>query len=321
MDIVTLSMFSTCIMTVKGEGVIEMVQYGFAQLCDFKRLASDQDIFHKDVIEMQIAETIPFLAFREYIEKDCHDRKELEKKLLDNLCSVHYNASCAGFLFEPYLPIVLEKLFNGIICKDHRLFTDIKNIDNLELLSYKATIRNLNDYNSTILCSKGDNYYNSTSKDDKKVNLPDFLNDPSTTFFMPEKVAGPDLVCIIEFETPDEIVEVPLFLQAKLWKDSPPRDAIFSTDPNCFYSHGDDPPPLNIELKDKVINCLRTKYRRAHEHGLSWIRFIVVYPAEFRSMQSHYIYKERVQPRRTGTADNLEGIYFSLFVSYNFPAC
>ncbi|CAB5379553.1 unnamed protein product [Rhizophagus irregularis] len=102
---------------------------------------------------MQIAETIPFLAFREYIEKDCRDRNELEKKLLQDLCSVHYNALSAGFLFEPYLTITLEKLFNGKICVEHSLFNDIKNIDKLELLSYKATIRNLHD--STILCSRG----------------------------------------------------------------------------------------------------------------------------------------------------------------------
>ncbi|CAI2176756.1 2517_t:CDS:2 [Funneliformis geosporum] len=297
MDIVTLSMFSNSAMVVRGGGVIEMVQYGFAQLCDFNGLVSDQDIFQKDVIEVQIAETIPFLAFREYIKEDCHNRNEIEEKLLQNLCSIYYNASCAGFLFEPYLPIALEELFNEKICKEHRLFTDIKNIDKLGLLSYKATIRNL--HNSTIFCSKGDM---------KKFNLLDFLNDPSTAFFMPEKDAGPDLVCIIKFETPDEIVEVPLFLQAKLWTSSPPSNATFATDPNSFYSHGDDPsriPQLKIELKKKVINCLRTKYHRAYEHGLSWIRFLVVYPAKF-NMQSHYIHKERDKPRRSGTAYNLE---------------
>ncbi|CAB4432240.1 unnamed protein product [Rhizophagus irregularis] len=104
------------ILTFKGVGVIEMVQYGFAQLCDFKGLSSDHDIFQKDIIEMQIAETIPFLAFREYIEKDCRDRNELEKKLLQDLCSGNM----------------------------------------------------------------------------KKFNLHDFLDDPSTAFFMPEKEATAD---------------------------------------------------------------------------------------------------------------------------------
>lgn len=83
-------------MKLKGEGVIKIVQYGFSQLCDFKGLAFDQDIFQKDIIEMQIAETIPFFAFREYIESD---RNELEKKLLQDLCSVHYNALSAGGFF------------------------------------------------------------------------------------------------------------------------------------------------------------------------------------------------------------------------------
>ena len=179
---------------------------------------------------MEIQETIPFLAFREYLEKDCRDRNELEKKLLQDMCSVHYNASCAGLLFEPYLTIALEELFNKKICKEHRLFTDIKNIDKLRLLSHKATIRNL--HNAIVFYSKGDM---------KKFNLPDFLNDPSTAFFMPEKDAGPDLVCIIEFETPNGIVEVPLFFQAKLWKSSPGYGAITPTDLNSFYPHGDDP--------------------------------------------------------------------------------
>ncbi|GES97811.1 hypothetical protein GLOIN_2v1670961 [Rhizophagus clarus] len=222
MDIATLNMFSNSTMVVRGGGVIEMVQYGFAQLCDYKHLASDQDIFQKDVIEVQIQETIPFLAFMEYVEKDCHDRNEVEEKLLQDLC---------------------------------------KDIDNIkQLLSYKSTIRNLKD--SAILCSKGVM---------KESNLFKFLDNPSTAFFMPERDAGPDLVCIINFETPDGIVEVPLFLQAKLWISNPPSNAIFATDPNSFYPHGDDPSrisQLKIELKEKVINCLRTKYHRAYEHGL-----------------------------------------------------
>ncbi|GBC03374.1 hypothetical protein RclHR1_00510005 [Rhizophagus clarus] len=261
MDIATLNMFSNSTMVVRGGGVIEMVQYGFAQLCDYKHLASDQDIFQKDVIEVQIQETIPFLAFMEYVEKDCHDRNEVEEKLLQDLCKVHNNASCAGFLFEPYLTISLEKFFNETICMNNDFFTGIKDIDNIkQLLSYKSTIRNLKD--SAILCSKGVM---------KESNLFKFLDNPSTAFFMPERDAGPDLVCIINFETPDGIVEVPLFLQAKLWISNPPSNAIFATDPNSFYPHGDDPSrisQLKIELKEKVINCLRTKYHRAYEHGL-----------------------------------------------------
>ncbi|GES83135.1 hypothetical protein GLOIN_2v1737263 [Rhizophagus clarus] len=91
MDIVTPSMFSNSKKTVRGGGVIEMVQYGFAQLCDYKLLASDRDIFQEDVIEL-------------------------------------------------YLSIVLERLFNEKICKEHHLFTDIKNIDKIKLLSFKSAI-------------------------------------------------------------------------------------------------------------------------------------------------------------------------------------
>jgi hypothetical protein len=304
MDIATLSMFSNSTIIVKGQGVIEMVQYGFAQLCDYKHLGvSDQSPFQEDVIEVQIQETIPILAFMEYVKKDCHDCNEIEVKLLQNLCKVHYNASCAGFLFEPYLTISLEEFFHEKICMNNDFFTGIKDIDNIkQLLSHKSTIRKLKD--SAILCSKGDM---------ENFNLHDYLNDPPTAFFMPEKDAGPDLVCIINFEAPDGNVEVPLFLQAKLWKSSPPSKSMLSTDPNSFYPHGDDPsrriPQLKIELKEKVIDCLRTKYNRAYEHNLSWIRFLVVYPAKF-SMQSHYICKEHP-----------EGIYFCCLFSIILPAC
>ncbi|GBC05483.1 hypothetical protein RclHR1_06250005 [Rhizophagus clarus] len=216
---------------------------------------------------------IPFLAFKEYLEKDCSDCNEIEKKLLQNLCSVYYNASCAGFHFEPYLLIVLEKIFNEKICKEHPLFADIKNIDKLSLLSCKSTIRTLHDNYSTKLYSKGEM---------TKFNLHKYLDDPFTAFFMPEKDAGPDLVYTIEFEAPGGIVEVPIFLQAKLWKNSPSENAIFTL-------RKKKTPQLKIELKEKVINCLRTKYHKAHEHGLSWIRFLVVYPAEFDKKSSHYI--------------------------------
>ncbi|CAG8460474.1 29049_t:CDS:10 [Gigaspora margarita] len=47
--------------------------------------------------------------------------------------------------------------------------------------------------------------------------------------------AGPDLVCIVQFHSPNGIIEVPLFLQAKLVKDTPPNDAKYTTDPHHFY--------------------------------------------------------------------------------------
>ncbi|GBC03807.1 hypothetical protein RclHR1_05330006 [Rhizophagus clarus] len=126
------------------------------KVMDITTFTSDQDIFQKDVIEAQKQETIPFLVFMEYVEKDCHDHNEIEEKFLQDLCNVLYNASCVD---------------------------------------------------SDTLCSKGDM---------NEYNLFKFLDNPSTAFFMSEKDAVPDLVCIINFKTPDGIVEVPLFLQAKL---------------------------------------------------------------------------------------------------------
>ncbi|CAB5180201.1 unnamed protein product [Rhizophagus irregularis] len=246
LDIVILSMFSRDTKIIRGGRVLEMVQYGFAQLCSFKRLA-DLNTLQKDAITVQIAEPVPILAFREYIRKHPEvfetklkdgnsDLQPLylldfwlrrptlfETWLYQNLSSVHYNASCA------------------------------ENIDKLNLLSYEATIRNFDDRNSAIFSSNG------TMKDG--FNLPAFLNNPTTAFFMPEKEAGPDLVCIVEFHTPNGIVEVPLFLQAKLVKD-PPGDTGES------------------------------KYCKAHE--LSWIRFLVVFPAETkqRTVASYYNYSK-----------------------------
>ncbi|CAB4492430.1 unnamed protein product [Rhizophagus irregularis] len=207
LDIVILSMFSRDTKIIRGGRVLEMVQYGFAQLCSFKRLA-DLNTLQKDAITVQIAEPVPILAFREYIRKH---------------------------------PEVFE---TKVGCQ---------NIDKLNLLSYEATIRNFDDRNSAIFSSNG------TMKDG--FNLPAFLNNPTTAFFMPEKEAGPDLVCIVEFHTPNGIVEVPLFLQAKLVKD-PPGDTGES------------------------------KYCKAHE--LSWIRFLVVFPAETkqRTVASYYNYSK-----------------------------
>lgn len=108
------------------------------------------------------------------------------------------------------MAIPLVELFNAKSCKEHDVFinTNIENINQLDLLlSCKATSRKLDDCYSTIFSSNG------TMKNDR-CNLPVFLNNPITAFFMPEKDAGPDLVCIVQFHkfhTPNGIVEVPFF--------------------------------------------------------------------------------------------------------------
>ncbi|GES88202.1 hypothetical protein GLOIN_2v1558481 [Rhizophagus clarus] len=224
-DIVILSMFSHHTKLVRGSEVSEMVQYGFAQLCIFKHLA-DLNILQKDAITVQIAEPIPILASKEYIRKH---PEEFETWLYRNLSSVHYNASCAGFLFEPCLTIPLAELFNAKSCKEHNLFTNIENIDKLNLLSYEATIRNFDDRNSSIF------------------------------------KAGPDLVCIVEFHIPNGIVKILLFLQAKLVKDSPNDTVSSTTDPHHFYSHGDKRTELKEKLRSEVLDCLESRYYKAHE--------------------------------------------------------
>src|SRR5213078_555395 len=133
-DIMILSMFSRDTKLLKGGGVSEMVQYGFAQLRSFKRLAS-LNTLRKDAITIQIAEPIPILAFREYMRTH---PDEFETQLYQNLSSIDYNASCAGFLFEPCLTIPLVELFNTKSCKEHDLFTNIENIDKLNLLTFKT---------------------------------------------------------------------------------------------------------------------------------------------------------------------------------------
>jgi hypothetical protein len=169
------------------------------------------------------------------------------------------------------LTIPLAELFNSKSCKEHALFTNtgIENIDRLDsLLSCKVTIRNFDDCNLSTFSSNG------TMK--KGFNLPAFLNNPTTAFFMPEKEAGPDLVCIVEFHTPNVgIIEIPLFLQAKLVKNSPSGTAGDTTDPRHFYSHGEKRTELKEELRGEVLDCLKSKYCKAHE--LSWIRFLVAF--------------------------------------------
>ena len=51
-----------------------------------------------------------------------------------------------------------------------------------------------------------------------------------------------------------------------------------TTDPHHFYPHEEKRTKLKEELKDEVLNCLKSKYCKAHE--LSWIRFLVVFPSE-----------------------------------------
>ncbi|CAG8839878.1 7695_t:CDS:2, partial [Racocetra persica] len=190
-DVTIFSMFSRWTKYVRGDGVAEMVQYGFAQLDSIDGPANST-MFQKDAITVCIAELLPILAFIEYVKENPNNTPEvIESHLLQNLCSVHYNASCAGYLFEPYLTIPLAKLFNGKSCKNHPLFANISNIEKRDLLSYNATIRNLN-HDLTKLCSNGDI---------NTFNLVHFLNNPTTAFFMPERNAGPDLVCIVEFHS------------------------------------------------------------------------------------------------------------------------
>ena len=296
-DIVILSLFSHDAILMKGDGVSQMVQYGFAQLDNIRHLA-DINTLDENAITVRIAEPIPIFAFREYLNKHPN---ELEAQLYQNLNSVHYNAVCAGFLFEPCLTIHLAELFNGKICKDHILFKNIDNINKLDLLlSCKTTIRNLDDCNVTTLCSEGSM---------EKENLPAFLENPTTAFFKPESEAGPDLVFIVQFHTLNGIIEIPIFLQAKLVKNKPGTTAKDTTNPNYFYAHDGPTPELKIELRKKVLNCLRSKYCKAHE--LSWIRFLVVFPSEARE-ESEYI-ESNPRPKRAVAPNfnDLTGIIIS----------
>ncbi|CAB4412113.1 unnamed protein product [Rhizophagus irregularis] len=190
LDIVILSMFSRDTKIIRGGGVLEMVQYGFAQLCSFKRLA-DLNTLQKDAITVQIAEPIPILAFREYIRRH---PEVFETKV----GCLHYNASCAGFLFKPCLTIPLAELFNA------------------------------------------------------------------KSFQMAKLVKDPD----------------------------PPGDTGGTTDPYHFYSHGNKRTELKEKLRGEVLDCLESKYCKAHE--LSWIRFLVVFPAETkqRTVASYYNYSK-----------------------------
>ncbi|CAG8442052.1 1443_t:CDS:10, partial [Funneliformis caledonium] len=113
LNIMILNLFSYHTKLVKGNGIAEIVQYEFAQLCSFKGLY-DLNTFQMDVISVQIAELISILTFRDYMKKTPN---EFKAKLLENLCSVHYNASCA--------------------------------------VSCKTTIRNFDDKNLTILYLNG----------------------------------------------------------------------------------------------------------------------------------------------------------------------
>ncbi|CAG8474067.1 7135_t:CDS:10 [Funneliformis mosseae] len=115
------------------------------------------------------------------------------------------------------------------------------------------------DKNSTILCSNGNM---------KKENLPGFLKNPTTAFFMPEKY-GPDL--------------------AKLVKGA-------AKDPHHLYPHGEKRTGSKERLRKEVLDCLKSKYCKAHE--LSWIRFLAVFHAEAK-VKSKYIIHEDSRPRRS----------------------
>jgi len=126
---------------------------------------------------------------------------------------------------------------------------------------------------------------------------------------MPEKEAGPDLVCIVDFHTTNGIVGIPLFLQAKLVKNSP-SDTEYTTDPHHFYSHEEKRTESKENLKDKVLDCLKSKYCKLHE--LSWIRFLVVFPSEARE-ESEYIERNNPRPKRAVASNfnDLTGIIIS----------
>ena len=185
------------------------------------------------------------------------------------------------FSFKPCLTIPLVELFNAKSCKELDLFTNIENIDKLNLLSYEATIHNFDNRNSSIFSSNG------TIKDG--FNLPAFLNNPTTAFFILEKEAGSDLVCFVEFHTPDGIIKISIFLQAKLVKNPPKGTPEGITDPHHFYPHGEKRTKLKEELKDEVLNCLKSKYCKAHE--LLWIH-LVVFPAETKAKSKYIIHDE-----------------------------
>jgi hypothetical protein len=76
-------------------------------------------------------------------------------------------------------------------------------------------------------------------------------------------------------------------------KDPPKGSPEGTTDPNHFYPHGEKRSKSKEELKNEVLDCLKSKYCKAHE--LSWIRFLVIFPAEAKA-ESKYIIN---RPKRT----------------------
>ncbi|CAG8512436.1 14519_t:CDS:2, partial [Racocetra fulgida] len=77
-DVTIFSMFSRWTKYVRGDGVAEMVQYGFAQL-DSIDDPENLTMFQKDAITVRIAEPLPILAFIEYVKENPENTPEVIK--------------------------------------------------------------------------------------------------------------------------------------------------------------------------------------------------------------------------------------------------
>eukprot|EP00744_Colponema_vietnamica_P019179 GILI01027126.1.p1 GENE.GILI01027126.1~~GILI01027126.1.p1 ORF type:complete len:444 (-),score=44.50 GILI01027126.1:214-1368(-) len=185
----------------------------------------------------------------------------LEHQLLENMSSFKENSSVVGFLFEYVLPCALRDSFSSSPISDHPLLRDLPNLPpwtRETTLMHPAPGCPLVTHHS------------------KKNTLPMFLVKPQSPCFLPETVAGPDVLSILQSNNgADHRV---CLLQCKVQdKLRDVKRAVATTDPAQLYSKKDGTLNLTYQSRreeaDRVLGqkysqgCLRILFAFPDDGG------------------------------------------------------
>ncbi|RUS32030.1 hypothetical protein BC938DRAFT_476443 [Jimgerdemannia flammicorona] len=186
-----------------------------------------------------------------------------------------WDTSHLGKLFERYLIYPLSELFDeekntkGHL-DVHKLFSRCLAEEDwlAQVFSRRITIYNSGSrVGLQNICGKGD--------------LLSYLEDPKESFFMPVKETGPDIVFVINVHQSNssEPIRIPVFVQSK---NLPPERTFF-----------DNQHHKSSEKRNRIIECLKTKYQPARNLGISSMGMLVIYPYKIKLPQ--YSYDEDTQ--------------------------
>ncbi|KAJ3053840.1 hypothetical protein HK097_003250, partial [Rhizophlyctis rosea] len=252
---------------VRGD-MLELVEYGFAQLVRGSH----------GTTQARIDEPLVALTMARY-SRDIN--QPLKDDLLATMRSLVDNPSACGSLWEYYITEELQRLFDGSrSLAHHPLFAGLSKLPPMYQHAARIWRPNPARAHPHQVCRRASSAY----------GLIEFLKNPTAAFFLPEDIAGPDLVFFLEINTPTSPIIIPCFVQAKLrssLKSAERAHALRTTVPEKLYgtqteAAGKPIPAYKEALRQEALGILNGRWNRA----VGVLRMVVGFPVEMREDSS-----------------------------------